>query len=491
MQGLKLLLTDLVIDFNYFVLFYFLVLNTIYLLLFLVSLREIWYFVRRTFFSDYQQIMQSEMTWPISVLVPAHNEEKTIVQTVRSLQMVNFGEFEVIVVNDGSTDGTLERVVEAFEMRRIDHVYRRSIPTAPVRGTYASLEHPNLLIVDKEKGGKSDALNAGINVARFPLFCSVDADSIIEDNALLRVVKPFMEHPEETVAVGGIVRIVNGCEVREGRVNKVALPRSGLAVFQVVEYLRAFLTGRVGWSVLRSLLIISGAFGLYRRREVIEIGGYERSTDTEDLELVVRLHERMRRKRRPYRIVFVPDPVCWTEAPATLKVLQRQRNRWHRGLLQSLWRHKTMLFNPRYGILGLVAMPYFFLFEMLGPFVEVVGYAAVLLSWFLGILNPGFFLLFLAVAILYGVFLSLAAILLEEISFRRYSSWEDLFRLLLFGILENFGYRQMLALFKVRSFYDFLRGSRKWGKMDRTGFPERKRKEPVIERERARVVEEK
>jgi cellulose synthase/poly-beta-1,6-N-acetylglucosamine synthase-like glycosyltransferase len=463
-------LTSGIVAFNVFVLIYFLILNTIYLALFLVSLVEVMRFVRRTFFSDYRQIMQSEMTWPISVLVAAHNEEKTIVETVRSLMMVNYGEFEIIVINDGSTDGTLKRLVEAFELRRMDRVYRRSIPTEPVRSVYGSLAHSNLIVVDKQKGGKSDALNAGINLSRYPLFCSIDADSIIEDNALLRVVKPFMESPVETVAAGGIVRIVNGCEVRDGRVIRIELPDKPLAIFQVVEYLRAFLTGRIGWSVLRSLLIISGAFGIYKKEEVIEIGGYSRYTDTEDLELVVRLHEHMRRKKRKYRVVFVPDPVCWTEVPEKLRVLNRQRSRWHRGLVRTLWSHKRMLFNPRYGAVGLFAFPYFFLFEMLGPFVEILGYLAVALSYFLGILDLEFFILFLGVAVLYGVFLSIAAILLEEISFRRYPGWLDLTKLVVFGILENFGYRQLNAVFKVKAFWDVIRRRRAWGKMDRAGF---------------------
>lgn len=466
----KELAVQFIYGFNLFVLFYFLILNTSYLILFLVSLREVFRFVRRTFFSDYGQIMQSEMTWPISILVPAHNEEKTIVETVRSLQMVNYGEFEIIVINDGSSDATLARLKEAFSLGRLDKVYRRSIETAPVKAIYGSLEHPNLLIVDKEKGGKADALNAGINLSRFPLFCSVDADSIIEDNALLRVVKPFMEHPDETIAVGGIVRIVNGCEVRDGRVVKIALPDTFLPIFQVVEYLRAFLTGRVGWSVMRSLLLISGAFGIYKKDEVIKIGGYAHDTDTEDLELVVRLHDTMRQQKRKYRVVFVPDPVCWTEVPSTWKILRRQRNRWHRGMLQSLWRHKRMFLNPKYGALGIFAVPYFVLFEMFGPFIEILGYVAVILSYALGLLNTTFFLLFLTVAILYGIFLSIAAVLLEEISFRRYPSWEDLMKLLFFGVLENFWYRQMLAIFKVKAFWDFLRRKRHWGQMDRAGF---------------------
>jgi cellulose synthase/poly-beta-1,6-N-acetylglucosamine synthase-like glycosyltransferase len=461
-----------VVAFNVFVLIYFLVLNSIYLGLFVISLVEVVRFVRRTFFSDYRQIMQSEMTWPISVLVAAHNEEKTIVETVRSLMMVNYGEFEIIVINDGSTDGTLKCLVDAFELRRMDRVYRRSIPTEPVRGVFGSLAHANLTVVDKDKGGKSDALNDGINLSRYPLFCSIDADSIIEDNALLRVVKPFMERPAETVAAGGIVRIVNGCEIRDGRVVRIELPDKPLPIFQVVEYLRAFLTGRVGWSALQSLLIISGAFGIYRKDVVVEIGGYSRYTDTEDLELVVRLHEHMRRKKRKYRIVFVPDPVCWTEAPETAAVLNRQRNRWHRGLVRTLWTHRRMMFNPRYGSVGLVAFPYFFLFEMLGPFVEILGYVVVVLSYLLGILNLEFFLLFLGVSVLYGVFLSIAAILLEEISFRRYQGWLDLTKLVVFGILENFGYRQMNSLFKVKAFWDVIRRRRAWGRMERAGFRE-------------------
>ncbi len=459
--------------FNDFVLIYFISLNIIYLILFLVSLYEVLKFIKRTFFSDYQQILQSDMTWPISILVPAHNEEKNIVETVRSLQLVNYGEFEIIVINDDSTDRTLQSLIEAFDLRRLDKVYKKSISTRPIRGVYGSLTQQNLLVIDKDRGGKSDALNAGINLAKYPLFCSVDADSIIEDNALLRVVKPFMEHPEEMVAVGGIVRIANGCEVHEGRVSTIHLPPRALPIFQVVEYLRAFLTGRIGWSVMRSLLIISGAFGLYKKSEVIEVGGYDSTSDTEDLELVVRLHENCRRKKMRYRIVFVPDPVCWTEVPTTFQILRRQRNRWHRGLLQSLWIHKKMFLNPRYGVIGLVTLPYFVLFEMLGPFVEVTGYVTIPLAWWLGILNFKFLVLFFVLAVLYGVFLSVAAVLLEEISFRRYPGWLDLIKLVVYAVLENFGYRQILSLFKVKAFFDFVRRRRGWGDMKRRGFEKR------------------
>lgn len=463
------LVTKLIVGFNGFVLVYFMLLNTSYLVLFLLSLRGVFRFTRRTFFSDYRQIMQSEMTWPISVIVAARNEEKTIVETVRSLMMVNYSEFEIIVVNDGSDDATLAKLVAAFDLSRVDKVYKRAIETRPVRGVYGSLDH-NITVIDKMQGGKPDALNAGINLSRYPLFCSIDADSVIEDNALLRVVKPFMEHPEETVAAGGIVRIVNGCQVREGRVVQIELPDKPLPVFQVIEYLRAFLSGRVGWSALKSLLIISGAFGVYRKKEVIEVGGYGHDTDTEDLDLVVRLHRHMRERKLKYRIVFVPDPVCWTEAPESIKVLRRQRARWQRGLAQSLWAHKRVLCNPRYGSLGMLAFPHAFFFEMLGPLIEILGYTAIVVSFLMGILNLQFFLLFFAIAVLYGVFLSIAAVLLEEISFRRYPGWIDLAKLIVFGILENFGYRQMLALFKLKALFDVVRRRRGWGEMDREGF---------------------
>jgi len=464
------ILTAIVLAFNRWVIYYFGVLNGVYLLLFLVSFVEVMRFVKRTFFSDYEQILKSEMTWPISIIVPAYNEARNIVDTVRSLLAVNYGQFEVVVVNDGSADGTLDRLLETFELKRTDKIYRHTLRTGPVRWIYASLDYPNLIVVDKEWGGKAEALNTGINVSRYPLFCSVDADSIIEENALLRVVKPFMEHPREMVAAGGIVRIVNGCEVREGRVVRIGLPRKALPIFQVVEYLRAFLGGRIGWSSLRSLLIISGAFGLYRKSEVIAVGGYDRWSETEDLEMVLKLHHHLRTSRRRYRIVFVPDPVCWTEVPATFRVLARQRNRWHRGLLQSLWRHKRMLFNPEHGVIGMLALPYFLLFETLGPFIEILGYVMIALSWVLGVLNVDFFILFMILAIFFGVFLSVAAVLLEEISFRRYPGWEQLAYLVVAGVLENFGYRQVLAIFKVKAFWDFLLRRRTWGRMEREGF---------------------
>jgi cellulose synthase/poly-beta-1,6-N-acetylglucosamine synthase-like glycosyltransferase len=456
-----------------FILVYFCLLNLSYLLLFLVSLFEVVRFLKRTFFSDYQQILKSDLTLPISLLVPAHNEEHTIVDTVRSLRMLNYPQFEIIVINDGSTDRTLERLLEAYELRRVDRVYKRTLTTQPVRGVYASPLIPGLTVVDKERGGKPDALNIGINLSRYPLFCSMDADSVIEEDALLKAVKPFMEFPDETVAVGGIVRCVNGCTVREGRVTRIALPNRALPIFQVVEYLRAFLGGRLGWSALQALPLISGAFGVYKKSAVLEVGGYDGTTDTEDLELVLALHQKQRSSGRRYRIVFVPDPVCWTQVPEGWRDLRRQRNRWHRGMLQSLVRHRNMIGNPQYGVIGLMVLPYYLLFEALGPLIEVIGYLTVIICALTGILNAAFFVQFFVVAVLVGVFLSVASVFLEEISFRRYPSWNDLLKLMVFGLLENVGYRQILAVFKLQAYWEFFGGRRRWGRMDRRAFAPR------------------
>lgn len=468
--SLSAFLAELVIGFNRFVIVYFALINLGYLSIFAASLRALWRFVKRSFFSDYAQIRQSELTLPVSLLVPAHNEARTIVDSLHSLLRLNYGEYEIVVINDGSTDDTLDTLRKAFRLQRSDAPLHQQLPCGKVRATYRSLTHPNITVLDKDRGGKSDALNAGLNASRYPLFCSIDADSLIEEDALLRLVKPFVEAPQETVAAGGIVRVANGCTISEGRVVEVSLPHSRIAVMQVIEYLRAFLAGRAGWSAARSLLIISGAFGLYRKREIIDIGGYSSSTDTEDAELVVRLHRVLSDQGRRYRIVFVPDPVCWTEVPETLEVLTAQRSRWHRGLLQTLWLYRGMMFRRKYGTVGMLGMPWFFAFELLGPVIEILGYIMVPLAWFLGILDRTFLLLFLIVAFVVGTLLSVGALLLEEMAFRRYPRWRDLLRLLGYGLLENFGFRQYLSFIKVKALAETLWRQRGWGKMERRGF---------------------
>jgi cellulose synthase/poly-beta-1,6-N-acetylglucosamine synthase-like glycosyltransferase len=461
---------QIALAYNHLVLLYFLAINTQYLCLMLLGFRETRRALRAAQWRDVRRLMRSPLTPPISVIAPAYNEEANIAESVRSLLMLNYPEFEVIVVNDGSRDRTLEMLIERFGLRLVPRSFEYAVPCRPIRGVYEAPEYPSLVVIDKENGGKADALNAGLNLSLYPLFCAIDADSVLEDDALLRVVRPFVEDPGVTVATGGIIRIANGCEIHAGRVVGVRLPRRFLPLVQIVEYLRGFLFGRMGWSAVNGLLIISGAFGLFDKRAAMLAGGYAHDTVGEDMELVVRMHRRLREEGAPYRVRFVPDPVCWTESPETLRVLRRQRNRWHRGLIDTLWRHRRMFARPRYGTIGVVAMPTFIVFEMLGPLVELSGYLIVPLCYALGILDTAFMLVFLTVAILYGILLSVSAVLLEDMAFRRYPRIRDLALLVLMGVLENFGYRQATAWWRARAFWDYWRGDLGWGRMERRGF---------------------
>jgi cellulose synthase/poly-beta-1,6-N-acetylglucosamine synthase-like glycosyltransferase len=405
---------------------------------------------------------------PISLLVPAHNEEATITSSVRSMLQLEYPSFEIVVVNDGSKDGTLEVLRREFDLVPFPEAYRISIPTRRVRGIYRSLRHRNLRVIDKENGGKADALNAGINAARSPIFCAVDADSVLQRDSLHRLVRPFLEDPS-TIACGGTIRIANGCRVAEGFMEEIGMPPGWLARIQIVEYLRAFLFGRLGWSPLNAMLIVSGAFGLFRRTVVIEAGGYRTDTVGEDMELVVRLHRLHRQARKPYRIVFVADPICWTEAPESLRVLRSQRTRWQRGLLESLAANCGLLFHPRGGAPGWIAFPVLLAFEAMGPLVEVIGYGFMTASFALGAISWQAFLAFMMAAVGLGLVLSASALLLEELSFHLYQRPRHLAALLAAMLLENLGYRQLTAWWRLRAIVTWLRGGPGlWGEMTRT-----------------------
>lgn len=407
---------------------------------------------------------------PIALLVPAYNEAVTIGASVRSLLALQYPTFEVVVVNDGSSDATLRALIDTFQLTPTTRSYESAAPCAKVRGLYASPNQPRLLVVDKENGGKADALNAALNLARAPIVCSMDADSLLEPDALLRSVRPFIEDPERVIAVGGAVRVVNGCETHFGRVTRVGVPGNMLALLQTIEYLRAFLMARLAWSELGALLIISGAFGLFRRDAVLAVGGYTLGTVGEDMELIVKLHKRFRRERQSYRILFLPEPVCWTEAPETLGVLARQRARWHRGALETFARHWDMLFHPRYGRIGLLGFGYILVVDLLGPVLELVGWLLIPAFAVLGLLKGDYFWAFLAVSIGFGVVLSVGALALEEMELRRFPDVTSLLVLTLAGVLENLGYRQLNSLWRLRGVWQFLTRQHGWGAMTRRGF---------------------
>lgn len=412
----------------------------------------------------------SDQAPAISVLAPAYNEELSIVESTRSLLALQYPDFEVIVINDGSKDGTLARMIGEFGLTRVDRFVDWSVDHAPICGFYASPRFPRLLVVDKENGGKADALNAGINCSRTALFCAIDADSILESDALLRVVRPFVDEPELTIAAGGTIRIANGCKVDAGRISAIGLPRNFLALVQIVEYLRAFLMARVGLGKMQALTVISGAFGLFRRRHVVEVGGYSHGTVGEDMELVIKLHRLMREQKRDYRIEFIAEPVCWTECPDSLGVLGRQRARWQRGALECFAKHRVMLFNPRYGRIGMVGFGHILLVDVMGPLLEVLGYVLVPLLWGLGLLALPWLLAFLAVTFMLGVFLSVATLVLEEIQLRRFPKARELAILAVIAVAENFGYRQLSNIWRLQGWWQFMRKQQGWGAMTRKGF---------------------
>lgn len=459
---MKGLLISSVLGFNYFVGVYYGIFNLLYSVLLTMSLFVILRYLKRIKYIPFMDYRNSPKIPPVSLIIPAYNEENVIIRTIKFALAVDYPAFEVLVINDGSKDKTLANIIEFFKLSKIDLVHRNFLKTKPIRGFYYNPETPNLLLVDKKRGSKADALNCGINISRSPYFCSVDADSLLDQESLIRLITPILESNVPIVACGGVVRVLNGVTFQNTTIKEVNLPRKALSVFQVVEYLRAFLFGRVGWDMLNSILILSGAFSLFNKAAVLEVGGFRPGNITEDMEIIVRLHKHHLKNKKPYLIRFVSDPICWTEVPENIKMLGRQRRRWQLGLMQTIFQHKSMIFNPRYGKIGMFIIPYCVLFEMVGPLVEVLGYIVVPLAYMFGLLNFDFLLLFLILAIFYGIFLSTVGIFLEEISYRRYPKWSNLFRLLLYGVYENFGYRQMNSFWRTQALFQYIFGKRKW-----------------------------
>ena len=448
---------------------YMILLLVISLVLVLIGWSSVHRYVAMRPMRNYEYVDESELSLPVTVIVPAFNEAKTIVHSVHSLLRTDYTRIEIIIVNDGSSDGTLAILADAFQLAPSERVPRSGLPTAAILGTYESLDDTRIIVVDKEQGGKADALNAGINVSTFPLICAVDADTLLDRGALGRLVWEFQSDPS-TVATGGIVRISNGSAAKNGLITRVRMPSGFLAQVQILEYLRAFFGGRIAWSRLNCLIVISGAFGLFRRQALVEIGGYDPSTVTEDAELIVRLHKRARDAGAPCRVTFFPDPVCWTEAPSTMSQLARQRDRWQRGLGQTLIDSRSMLFRRRYGRIGWFALPYYWMFEFLEPLITAIGVVVSILGLTFGFLSPTFFTVLLLLVLAYGFVINMFALMIEERAYRRYPSWRDLGILIWVSIAENFGYRQWQTIIRLRAIFRVRRAGTHWGEMRRTGF---------------------
>ncbi|HEX9935792.1 MAG TPA: glycosyltransferase [Longimicrobium sp.] len=451
------------------ILFYFLLVNGWYFVLLVSASLEMRHHALLSRGQARWKMLGSRVVPGISMLAPAYNEAATISESVRALLALYYPNLEVVVVNDGSKDETMAVLIDQFDLAPIHPIYPRRVASAEVVALYRSRTHPNLVVVDKRNGGKADALNAGLNLATGDLVCAIDADTLIEPDALIRMVRPFIDD-DRVIAAGGTIRIANASRVESGRVVETRVPRRALPGFQVVEYLRAFLFGRLGWNRLGGNLIISGAFGLFRRDLMLAAGGYLHETVGEDMELVLRLRRIGYEQGGPHRVDFIPDPVAWTEAPSSFRVLSRQRDRWQRGLADVLWRHRGLLFNPKYGRMGTVVYPYFVFNEMLAPVVEFVGLVGVILGLLLGAINWPFATLFFLTAYGLGALLTLTALVLEEMNFHRYHTFADLVMLVVWALLENLGYRQLTVIWRLKGMWNYIRGSRAWGTMDRTGF---------------------
>ena len=461
------MLTTFVTAFNYFILLYVAGMQIQILVMATLSYRAL---NSDRFSSRHGRIhdmITSDTTPPITIVIPAYNEGAGIADSVRSMAMLHYPNMEIVVVNDGSKDDTVEKMIEAFDMVPIDFPFRNAIPTAKVRQLYQSRLPLPVILVDKENGGKSDAINAGINVSQFPYFMATDADMVLEAEALIHAARHFVEDREHTVAVGGNVRPLNGCEVRLGKVTKVALPRTAIEMAQIVEYIRSFLSSRPGWSHIGSLLIISGAFGIFSKRAVTEVGGFRTDHLGEDMEMTMRLHKHFRKKGKKYRIVYAAEAVAWTEVPTTWKVLKKQRIRWHRGLIQVIWQYKSMIFNPRYGFVGMVAWPSFIAFEFIAPILEFTGWLIVPASLYFGLLNPEVAIPLILIALLLGAANSILSLYLDD-RFGYYSDAKATLRLLLYTLGEHLGLRQRSVYWRVRSLF-WNPKKKVWGDMQRTG----------------------
>ncbi len=458
--------------FHDFIFVYALAIMSLYLLLIIFSAFEMKRYLRKNTYVDYTTILVSDLAPSVSIIAPAFNEGPNIVDNVHSLLSLHYNNYEVIVINDGSTDDTLAKLITAFKLKRVNFAFNQTISTQAIRGIYRSSIAGNtrLLVVDKENGGKADALNAGINIAANSLILCIDADCIIEPDAILKLVKPFMDEPVRVIATGGVVRIANSCEVKHGRLVKVHMPNNILTRFQVLEYIRGFLLGRMAWSRINGLLIVSGALGLFDKDIVLKCGGYDTNTVGEDMDIVIRMRKYMCQQHLPYRVVYTPDPLCWTEAPTNLDVLGRQRKRWSRGNLECLVKHRDLMFNPKYGRLGLISYPYWVFIEWLGPIIEIIGIVVVINLVVSGSINWVFSLHLLVMVYIFTIMLSTLTILYEEISFRQYTSGKDLFKLLSLAFLEPFMFHPLILYWEIRGNIDFLKGKKTWGKMDRSGF---------------------
>jgi cellulose synthase/poly-beta-1,6-N-acetylglucosamine synthase-like glycosyltransferase len=462
---------QLLLGYALFALYSVIAVYVFYMIIMLLSHKRIIRIIKGVKYARYRELSGSEQVPPVSILVPSYNEELTIIESVRSLLNLGYPSYEVIVVNDGSKDATLQVLIDEFNLiPKTNYSVGEELEAKPIRGVYHNPRYPKLYVVDKENGGKADALNVGVNVSHYSLVATIDADSLLEKDALIRLASVYMENPEETIAIGGNVRVANGCKIENGCVTEVSLPDKLLPMFQNIEYLKSFLAGRIGWSAINGLIIVSGAFGLFRKDYLVKVDGYRDGFPGEDMNIIIKLHKHMLDNNLPYRIAYCPDAVCWTQAPESLRILQSQRKRWSRGNIKNIFKYSSMMFVPKYRAVGLLSMPYTLIFETLGPYLRLTGYMALFGYIALNMADYKMMLLVIGVSLLVDILFSCGALLIEEIAFRRYPKFKDLIKMMFYSVLMTLGYNQINVYWKILGHIDYIRNDDSWGVMVRTSW---------------------
>lgn len=465
---------DFIFFFDYFIFWYALTIMSAYVILGILSAMAVSDHVKRSKFVNFDHILRSSLAPKIAVIAPAFNESATIVENIRSLLSLRYNNFDIVIVNDGSKDDCLEKMIAAYDLTPTVLKKYSNLPHEEIRNVYRSNNDAfkNLIVIDKFNGGKADSLNAGINCTDADYVANIDVDCIIEEDALLQMIEPFLQSSEtKVIATGGVVRIANDCVIKNGRIVQVNLPKTLLPLFQTLEYLRAFLLGRMAWSKLNGLLIISGAFGMFDKHILIEAGGYNKKTVGEDMELVVRMRRLMHVKKIKYRVHYIPNPLCWTEVPNSVGVFSRQRNRWTRGTIETLLMHRKLLFNPKYSTLGMLSYPFWLFYEWLAPLIEFLGLVYFTILVCLGWVNWPHFLLLLCMVYVFAALLSFFAILMEEVTYREYKGFKPLFKLIGVALLEPILFHPIGVIAAIRGNWDkFVLRKHSWGVQVRKGF---------------------
>lgn len=443
--------------------YYFLSINSFYLLLILFSIPSIYRRFMEVNLEDITHMVNSESLPEIAIIIPCYNLKEEVFSALDAVLDMQYPKKKIVVVNDGSTDNTFEMLKERLQLFEVPIISDGLLKTAPLRGVYLSKNRGSVLVIDKENGGRADALNAGLNHIHSRFYLVIDGDTILEKDALLRMVRPFFTQ-KSVVGQGGTIRILNGCTVVDGRIEHISLPSNYFAGVQVVEYLRSFLYGRLGWNYLGGNVIVSGAFGLFERKTVIELDGYDPKSISEDFDMTIRLiknhYDQKRSGLNP--INFIPDPVAWTMAPSTYRSIRQQRARWHQGLCETIVKLRRMFFNPKYHMTGLVAFPYMVFGELLEPVIEFVGIILIITGYCFGFYSGYDCLLIMLVAWGITATLSMVTVLMEITTFRRYRYLLQLGRLFLFSFLESFGFRQMYIWWRFIGFYKYYKGTYEW-----------------------------